>query len=249
MLKINHLSVSFKNVDVLKNLSGTIENGDFITIIGANGAGKSTLLDAIAGKIKPKTGSLILDEIDITGKNERERAPFMGRLFQNPSLSSVPSMTVRENLALATFKHGVTGFSKALKNFPVNAVKNILEPMNINIVQLLDKRMGDLSGGQRQLIAFVMATLTPPKLLLLDEPTAALDPGSATRLLMFATHYIRQHSITTIMITHDPHLATTLGNKLWIIEDGIIKKEYGPEKKNLSTEDLIGEIDYAQLAA
>jgi len=108
--------------------------------------------------------------------------------------------------------------------------------------------MGSLSGGQRQIISLVMATIIPPKILLLDEPTAALDPASATKLLIFAAQFIQKHNITTLLITHDPHIATTLGNKLWILEDGIIKKEFGPEKRSLSTDHLIGEIDYEQLA-
>ena len=247
MIKLKNISISFDKISVLRNFSGNIKEGDFITLIGANGSGKSTLLDIIAGKIKPHSGSILFDEKNITELNELERAPFVSRLFQNTHLSSVPSMTVAENLALATYKKRRLGLIWGMKHFPNKIINKILKPMNLDLEKLLHKPMGALSGGQRQIISLVMATIIPPKILLLDEPTAALDPGAATKLLIFAAKFIKKHNITTILITHDPHIAITLGNKLWILQDGVIKKEYMQEKRQLSPDHLIGEIDYDQL--
>lgn len=248
MIELKNVTVSFGPITVLKNLNAKMGNGDFITLIGANGSGKSTLFDIISGKTKPQSGQILFDGQDVTHLNELQRAPLVGRLFQNTHLSSVPSMTVRENLAMATFKSGRVGFTDGLKNFPTHIVDEVLKPMNLNLESLLDKPMGSLSGGQRQIVSLIMATLIPPKILLLDEPTAALDPQSATRLLVFAARIIKEHKITTLLITHDPHIATTLGNKLWVLEKGSIGKTFGEEKENLSTDHLIGEIDYEQLA-
>ncbi len=247
MITLKNICVTYGKTPVLNNLSATIQEGDFITIIGANGAGKSTFFDVIAGNTKPLSGQLIVDDTDITNLDEKKRAAFIARLCQNPWVNVVPSMTVAENLALATFKGKSLSFKSAIKQLPLATIERVLKPMNENIHQLLDKQMKSLSGGQRQMIALVMATLTPPKILLLDEPTAALDPQSATKLLVFAAKYIKEHKITTLLITHDPHIATQMGNKLWVLEDGVIKKEFGPEKRMLSTEHLIGEIDYAAL--
>jgi putative ABC transport system ATP-binding protein len=247
MLELKNICVSYVKINVLKNLSGTINDGDFIILIGTNGAGKSTFFDVISGATKPDRGTVLLDGRDITTLDELARAPFVARLFQNTHLSSVPSMTVAENLALSTYKQGKVGLKNGMKDFPDQIIEEVLKPMNLNLEQLLHKPMGSLSGGQRQIISLAMATVIPPKILLLDEPTAALDPGSATKLLIFAANFIKKHNITTILITHDPHIATTLGNKLWILENGTITRTYGLEKKELSTDHLIGEINYNEL--
>lgn len=248
ILELKNINVSFNNVPVLKNLSGNVERGDFITIIGANGAGKSTLFDVIAGKLQPHAGNIFLEGKDITTLNECARATTIARLFQNTHLSSVSTLTVAQNLALAGYKGRSTGLQNGMSNFPSDVVEMILKPMGLDNPALLNRPIGLLSGGQRQIISLVMATIVPPKILLLDEPTAALDPASATKLLVFAAAFIKKHNITTIMITHDQRVATHLGNKLWVLDGGVIKHEYGPEKINLSTEHLIGEIDYEQFA-
>jgi len=248
MLKLENITVAFGSHVVLNSLSCTIENGDFVVIVGANGAGKSTFFDLIAGKTKPTQGRITLDDVDITRLDEVQRAPLISRLFQNTKFSVVPSMTVAENLAMALYKSKPVGLTAGMGSFPKEIVENLLKPLNLE--NFLDKSMGMLSGGQRQMIAFIMATLQPPRLLLLDEPTAALDPASATKLLTFATNYLKKHSITTLLITHDPNLALALGNKLWVLENGNISKKFGAEEKNrISPENLVGHIDYSALKA
>lgn len=247
MLRLENIIVSYNKHTVLNNLCAMVDKGDFITIVGSNGAGKSTLFDLIAGKVKPSSGSVMLDNIDITMQDERQRASVVARLFQNTYLSSVPILTVAQNLALASSKGRCVSFNAALHHFPQDIIDTILKPMGFDNPALLEKQMGQLSGGQRQMISLIMATLIPPKLLLLDEPTAALDPSAATKLLVFIAQFVKQYNITTLMITHDPKIATHMGNKLWVLQDGVIKKEFGQEKIHISTDHLIGEIDYQQL--
>lgn len=189
-------------------------------LMGANGAGKTTLFDLIAGKTLPDEGRISLDGLDVTKMQERQRACLIGRLFQNPAAGSCPNLTVRENLALAAIKDRQAGFRSGVRAFPAEAADEMLRPLNLD--SLLDLPMGALSGGQRQFIAFAMAVLTPPTLLLLDEPTAALDPRSASTLLTFAHQYVKKHAIPTLMITHDVAFANQYGNRLWILKEGDI---------------------------
>ena len=246
MIKLDHINVTFDNQSVLRNLSSVVHEGDFITIIGANGTGKTTLFDVIAGRVKPSAGSIEIDGIDVTQSDERERSIMIARLFQNPSINVVPSLTVAQNLLLAWKKGQRMSFQRASTTLN-DEIKNRLALCGGDIEKHLDKPMHALSGGQRQMIALVMATLRIPKILLLDEPTAALDPQAATNLLVFAKKLIEQHRITTLMITHNQQLALALGNKLWILHDGIIEREVGNEKQSLVTHDLIGDIDYKSL--
>ncbi len=248
MLELQHISLAFGDKEVFRNLCATINDGDFILIVGPNGAGKTTLFDIIAGRIGPDSGKIILDGNDISHVDELHRAPYISRLFQNPSLSCVPSMTVAQNLALATYKGRSVKLRNGMHTFPEQVVEEVLKPLNLGLEKLLATPMGSLSGGQRQIISFVMATLVEPRMLLLDEPSAALDPISTTKLLRFAHRYIKEHSITTLMITHDPELARVLGTTLWVVENGTIAKKYhGVEKQQLSNHDMSGDIDYAQI--
>jgi putative ABC transport system ATP-binding protein len=248
MLKLENIHVSFGQLNVLKNLSCTVEAGDFVVIVGTNGAGKSTLFDVIAGKTIPNSGNVILDNQNVTQKNELERATLITRLFQNTHLNSVGSMTVAQNLAMALYSRRKVGLAHGMSSMSHEQAKKLLSPLDIDVDAYLDKPMRSLSGGQRQLIAFIMSTLHIPKILLLDEPTAALDPKAATKLLQFASQFIKKHNVTAMMITHDPHIALAMGNKVWILEDGKVTQQYGPnEKHQLNPEKLIGQIDYAAL--
>ena len=247
MLKLSNISKQFNNIPVLQSFSCIVNPGDFVIIMGPNGTGKTTLFDTIAGKITPAKGSILLDGMDITSMPEQKRAAFIGRLFQNTYLGSCSSLTVRENLAMATLKTRPAGFQKASLAFPKEIVAEIFAPLNFNLEKLLDVPMGDLSGGQRQIIAFIMAILKPPKLLLLDEPTAALDPTTATLLLSFAKKYAQTHQIPILLITHDPMIAKHLGNRLWILGNGAIQKEFGPEKSTMNPQDFFHPIHYEAL--
>jgi putative ABC transport system ATP-binding protein len=247
MMHLKNICVHFGAQQVLQNLSCTINPGDFVVIVGANGSGKTTLFDFIAGKLKPTSGTITLNGNDITQLSELERSAFISRLFQNTQLNTVSTMTVAENLAMALYKGRAVTLRNGMQALKEHDIINLLE--HLNLAWTLDKPMASLSGGQRQLIAFVMATLVPPTILLLDEPTAALDPAAATTLLRTAARYVKEKGITTLLITHDPQIALALGNKLWVLENGTITKQFeGERKRGLSPEHLIGHIDYAALA-
>ncbi len=247
MLKIKNISKKFNDLHVLKNLSFSVEQGDFVVIMGPNGTGKSTLFDIISGRTAPDQGSVYIDGIDITSLSEQKRACLVARLFQNTYLGSCSNLTIRENLAMATLKQRQAGFKLGIRSFPQKVISDFLVPLKLNLENLLDVHMGALSGGQRQIISFIMSILNPPKILLLDEPTAALDPNSATKLLMFAKNYAQENGIPTMLITHDPMIAKHLGNRLWILEDGIIKQEFGPEKNTMNPQDFFHHINYEAL--
>lgn len=225
MLKLENIHVEYDGLKVLKGLNCSLEKGDFASIIGSNGAGKSTFFDVITGKVKPQKGRVLLDQKDITRLTESERAPIIGRLFQNVCLASVDNLTVRENLALATLKGKKPTLKKGLNKFPTELVKEVLEPLQLRIEDLLDTPIKQLSGGQRQIVSLIMTTLVPPKILLLDEPSAALDPRSATELLIFAKTFVKKNKIPTLLITHDLAVAKNIGNQFWALKGGKLELE------------------------
>lgn len=247
MLKLINVSVTLDNKKILHSISCTINPQDHIVVLGHNGAGKSTFFNCISGNIIPTNGDILWNNTPITQLPAYRRSSFIAQLFQNPQKNGVSSMTVHENLSLAHYKSTTVTLEPGLVPLS-DKLKNILEHFGLNSATLLDTPMKRLSGGQRQLIAFIMATLNPPQLLLLDEPTAALDPQGATRLLTCALEIIGQHKLTTLTITHDPELALSIGNKLWILENGTITKQWdAQEKKHLTAHDLLGHIDYEKL--
>src|SRR5581483_6715980 len=224
MLHLNNISMRFGTVQALSPLTCTVQQGDFVVIVGTNGSGKTTLFDIIAGTVKPTTGTLILNNKDITQVSELKRSAFVTRIFQSTSLNTVGDMSVYENLAMAQYQTRTMSLSSGTRTLSRAQAHALLE--EVNLAATLDRPMGSLSGGQLQLLAFVMATLVPPKILLLDEPTAALDPAAATKLLVVAQQFIKKHGITTLLITHDPHIALALGNKLWVLEQGHLTKQF-----------------------
>lgn len=249
MIKFENVSVTIDNKHILKNISCTINTGDFIVIVGPNGAGKSTFFDMISGKRIATSGKIFLDGTDITHLDEQDRAMLISRLFQNPQLNGIASMTVAQNLALSNYKGKTVSLLNGMNKFPNHLITE-LEKLNLGSSKLLHTPMKDLSGGQRQLLAFIMATILPPRLFMLDEPTAALDPQSATKLLQFAIKFINEHKMTTLLITHDPELALAIGKKIWVLENGQITKQFDTQDTtNLSASDLIGHIDYKKLMA
>ena len=248
MLKLTNISVSFGQNHILRNLSCEVQQGDFVAIVGTNGAGKSTFFDTIAGRVKPQKGKIVIEDKDVTSLGEQQRAGMVTRIFQSTRLNSVGSFTVHQNLAFAHYSRRSARLVDGMKEMPRETAVALLQKVGMP-ASLLDRPMNALSGGQRQLIAFVMATQLIPKILLLDEPTAALDPQAATTLLNHAGHFIKEHGITTLLITHDPHIALSMGSKIWVLEDGSISRTYtGDQKKGLNPDKLIGQIDYAQIA-
>lgn len=247
MIKFEKVSVTIDGKHILKNISCIINTGDFIVIVGPNGAGKSTFFDMISGKRIATNGKIFLDGTDITSLDEQHRAMLISRLFQNPQLNGIASMTVAQNLALSNYKGKTVSLINGMHKFP-DHLNAELEKLNLGSAKLLSTPMKDLSGGQRQLLAFIMATILPPRLFMLDEPTAALDPQSATKLLQFAIKFINEHKMTTLLITHDPELALAIGKKIWILENGEITKQFDTQDiTHLSAADLIGHIDYKKL--
>ena len=247
MLKLNAIELSFGAHTILRNLSCEVEKGDFVVIVGGNGAGKSTLFDTIAGRIKPQQGIITINGHDVTALNEQQRACMVTRIFQNTRLNSVGGFTVHQNLAMAHYSRRSARLIDGMNTMSRKQAEQLMDRIGMPHT-ILDKKMRSLSGGQRQLIAFVMATQLIPQLLLLDEPTAALDPQSATTLLMHAGRFIKEHSVTTIMITHDPYIALNMGNKIWVLEKGVIARQFSViDKKNLHPDELIGHIDYQRI--
>lgn len=217
-----------------------LDDGDFVTVIGGNGAGKSTTLNAIAGVWPVDNGSVIIDGVDVTGLPEHKRAKYLGRVFQDPMTGTAANMNIEENLALAarrgnhrTLRWGVT--KKEKEEF-----KELLKILDLGLEDRMTAKVGLLSGGQRQAITLLMATLKQPKLLLLDEHTAALDPKTAAKVLEITDRIINENHLTTIMITHNMKDAIKHGNRLVMFHEGkIIIEISGEDKKNLTVEDLL----------
>lgn len=246
MIKLKNISKAFGDKQVLKDIHFEIKEGEIATLLGTNGSGKSTLLDIIAGKLAANQGSLWLHGEDITTTSAQKRAAWIARLMQDPRANTIGHMTVAQNLAMAMFKNKFSSLKMGS-----SAITGIVGKINhehaVDLRPLLNTKMGSLSGGQRQLIAFIMATLIPPKLLLLDEPTAALDPQAAILLLSCMQQFVKKHKITTILITHDPQIALNIGNKILLLNNGALKTFNAFEMQSLHAQDLVGHIDYERL--
>ena len=242
MLDVKNISKTFNPGTVnektaIKDLSLHLDKGDFVTIIGANGAGKSTLFNAVGGSFFTDTGTIVLDGEDITFMPEFKRARNIGRLFQDPMLGSAPGMTIEENLALAAGSGGwLSHISKAEKQ----AFRERLALLEMGLEDRMRNPVGLLSGGQRQALTLLMATMTSPKLLLLDEHTAALDPGTAEKVLQLTKDIVAKENLTCMMITHNMHSALDLGNRTLMMHDGnIILDIRDKEREGLTVNDLL----------
>ncbi len=245
MLKITGLQKTFNPGTVnaktaLDGLELHIADGDFVTVIGGNGAGKSTMLNAIAGVWKPDAGTIEIDGVDVTHMPEYKRAQFLGRVFQDPMMGTAPDMEIAENLAIAarrgTKRKLVWGVRKAERE----RYKKLLATLELGLEDRLSSKVGLLSGGQRQAVTLLMATLNRPKLLLLDEHTAALDPKTAAKVLEITDRIVTENRLTTLMITHNMKDAIAHGNRLIMMHEGrIIVDVRGEEKKKLTVEQLL----------
>lgn len=225
----------------LRGIDLHLAPGDFVTVLGSNGAGKSTLFGAIAGSFKPDTGSVVLDGSDITALPDYKRSKVIGRLFQDPLRGTAPSMTIEENMALAYLRasHTRSPFSHITKADRAE-FREKLSMLGLGLEDRMDHPVGLLSGGQRQALTLLMATLVTPKLLLLDEHTAALDPGTAEKVLNLTKRIVAENRITCMMITHNIPSALALGNRTIMMSDGkIILELDGDQRKNMTTEDLL----------
>lgn len=245
MLEIKNITKTFNPGTInekvaLDGLSLTLKDGDFVTVIGGNGAGKSTLLNAIAGVWKPDSGSIAIDNVDITASPEYKRAKFLGRVFQDPMMGTAADMQIDENLALAKRRGKRRGLAWGIKTAEKKEYKQMLKTLDLGLEERLTTKVGLLSGGQRQAITLLMASLNQPKLLLLDEHTAALDPKTAAKVLEITDRIVNENKLTTMMITHNMRDAISHGNRLIMMHEGkIIIDVEGEEKKKLTVEDLM----------
>ena len=246
MLKLTNITKTFApgTVNQKTALCGIdlhLAPGDFVTVLGSNGAGKSTLFSAIAGSIRPDTGSVILDGQDVTALPDYKRSKYIGRLFQDPLKGTAPNMTIAENLALAYLRssgrHSPFSMVSAAER---REFRDRLSQLGLGLEDRMDSPVGLLSGGQRQALTLLMATLVTPKLLLLDEHTAALDPATAEKVLELTKSIVAQNRITCLMITHDISSALQLGNRTIIMNAGKIVGELdGPERANMDEGQLL----------
>ena len=245
MLELKNITKIF-NADTvnekvaLNDLSLTLNDGDFVTVIGGNGAGKSTMLNAIAGTFPVDEGKIIIDGTNITKKPEHKRAKFIGRVFQDPMTGTAADMWIEENMAIAMRRGRSRGIQWAIKESERRTYREMLKTLDLGLEDRLSTKVGLLSGGQRQAITLLMASMNNPKLLLLDEHTAALDPKTAAKVLDITDRIVKENNLTTIMITHNMRDAIRLGNRLIMMHEGkIIYEASGEEKQKLEVADLM----------
>lgn len=246
MLELRHISKTFNAGTVnekkaLDDLNLVLEDGDFVTVVGSNGAGKSTMFNAVAGSFFPDEGSVILDGKDITFVPEHKRSVYIGRLFQDPLMGTAPHMTIEENLAIAYLRasknmHVFSRISRKEKDF----FREQLSLLNMGLEDRMKNPVGLLSGGQRQALTLLMATMVTPKILLLDEHTAALDPATASKVLELTGKIVSERRITCLMVTHNMHQALEMGNRTLMMDSGkIVSDISGSERAGMTVDDLL----------
>ena len=230
----------------LNGLSLKLNEGDFVTVIGGNGAGKSTLLNAVAGVWPVDEGQIVIDGTDVTKLSEHKRAAYLGRVFQDPMTGTAATMGIEENLALARRRGTKCGLRKGITQQEREEYKELLKVLGLGLENRLTSKVGLLSGGQRQALTLLMATLKKPKLLLLDEHTAALDPKTASKVLEITDMIVNRDHLTTLMITHNMKDAIAHGNRLIMLMDGkVILDIQGEEKKKLTVKNLLDKFEQA----
>ena len=245
MLRIDNISKTFEADTInekkaLDNISLVLNDGDFVSVIGSNGAGKSTLLNAIAGVFDIDCGQIFIDDIDVTKMPEFKRASYIGRVFQDPKIGTAADMWIEENLALADRRGKKRGLKQGISEEERKKYLSILKSFDLGLEDRMTTKVGLLSGGQRQALTLLMATLQKPSLLLLDEHTAALDPKTANKVLELTNKIVTENSLTTFMVTHNMKDALKYGNRLIMMNNGrIILDVSGVEKEKLAVNDLL----------
>ncbi|MCB6607404.1 ABC transporter ATP-binding protein [[Clostridium] symbiosum] len=251
MLTITNVKKTFNKgtINEKKALNGInlhLDPGDFVTIIGGNGAGKSTMLNMVAGVYPIDSGKIVIDGINISRQPEHKRAKYIGRVFQDPMRGTAANMEIQENLAMALRRGKVRGLSWGIKNNEKDYYRQALAQLDLGLQTRMTSKVGLLSGGQRQALTLLMATLQKPKLLLLDEHTAALDPKTARKVLDLTEKIVNEQNLTALMVTHNMKDAIQIGNRLIMMHEGrIIYDVAGEEKKNLEVEDLLEKFETA----
>ena len=217
-----------------------IQDGQFVSVVGSNGSGKTSLLNIICGSIPIESGSISIDQEEITREREYKRNSKIGRVYQNPAMWTCPSMTILENMCLADNKGKSFGLRRGINRKRIGFYRDQLRQLNLGLEDKLDVKVGSLSGGQRQAMALLMSTMTPIEFLILDEHTAALDPKTADLIMEMTDKVVREKHLTTIMVTHNLRYAVEYGDRLLMMHQGeCIIDQAGQEKKNLSVDDIL----------
>lgn len=245
MLQIQNLHKVFSKGTVnekvvFDGLNLKVEKGQFITIIGSNGAGKSTLLNVVSGLIKPDMGSIKLEGKELCGISEYKCCKFIGRVFQDPSKGVAPNMTILENMSMANNKGKSFNLTWGIDKKNIEHFKELLAEVNLGLENKLHTKVGALSGGQRQAVSLIMAVMSKPKLLLLDEHTAALDPKTSERINEITDKIINEYNMTALMVTHNLNYAISMGNRIFMMDQGkIVLDMQGEQKRNLTVSKLL----------
>ncbi|MFN8524989.1 MAG: ATP-binding cassette domain-containing protein [Chloroflexota bacterium] len=245
MIRLRDLRVTFNSgtvnqVSALRGINLTLEAGEFATIVGSNGAGKSTLLNAIAGVFTADSGSITIGDRDVTAEPEHRRASLVGRVFQNPLDGTAASMTLEENLALAARRGQSRGIGTAVSTASRERFRDLLAMLGMGLEGRLSARVGLLSGGQRQAVTLLMAVIAQPRVLLLDEHTAALDPGAAAQIESLTSQLVAAQGLTTLMVTHNMQQALRMGSRTLMLDQGeVVLDISGQERAGLGVEDLV----------
>ena len=245
MLKLENIHKTFHAGTVnqkiaLDGLSLTLNDGDFVTVIGGNGAGKSTLLNTIAGTFPVDSGTITIDGEDITDLSEEKRARFLGRVFQDPMMGTAPNMQIEENMALAMRRGEKRTLRWGISNMERDMYREQLRTLGLGLEERMSSKVGLLSGGQRQALTLLMAVMKKPKVLLLDEHTAALDPKTAAKVLELSDRIVAENGLTTMMVTHNMKDAIAHGNRLIMMDAGrVVLDIAGREKQRLTVPDLL----------
>ena len=251
MLSINHISKTFNRGLITEKVALTDVNlhlnpGDFVTVIGGNGAGKSTTLNAVAGVFSVDSGSIQIDGIDVTHLPEHKRAQYLGRVFQDPMTGTAATMNIEENMALAKRRGQKRGLKWGISNMERDMYREQLHMLGLGLEDRMSSKVGLLSGGQRQALTLLMATLRSPKLLLLDEHTAALDPKTAAKVLELTEKIVAAQNLTAMMVTHNMRDAIAIGNRLIMMHEGrVVVDVSGEAKKKLTREEVMGLFEKA----
>lgn len=248
MLQLKDINITFNEGTLdekkaLQNINLHLKPGDFITVIGSNGAGKSTLMNTISGSLIPDVGDVIIDGKDVTHLPEYKRSQYIGRVFQDPMAGTAPTMTIAENLAMAYSRNKKRTLKIGVNKERKEMFREQLKTLNLGLEDRLTAKVGLLSGGERQALSLLMATFTEPKILLLDEHTAALDPSRAELITRITGEVVEKFQLTTLMVTHNMQQALDLGNRLIMMDKGqIIFDVSGEEKQKLTIEKLLSEF-------
>ena len=245
LVELKHIRKMFNEGSVNESLlfddfNFSVERGQFISVVGSNGSGKTTLLNLICGSLMPDSGTILLNNRDITKMPEYKRSAYIGRVFQDPSMGACPDLTILENLALADNKGKHFSLTPGVSKKRINYYKEQLELLHLGLEDKINMPVGLLSGGQRQALALLISTLTPIDLLILDEHTAALDPKSSENVMELTDKFVREKKLTAVMVTHNLRYAVEYGNRLVMMHKGsAVKDAYGPEKDTCTVDDLL----------